>query len=58
MSSSKPALGALLLALCLPASAAEDLGALEVVGQRGQSLEQTRHDRSSPPQAFSAPAAG
>lgn len=45
MWSSRPVLGTLLLALCLPASAAEDLRALEVVGQRGQSLEQTRRDR-------------
>jgi hypothetical protein len=45
MWSSKPALGAVLLVLCLPAQAAEDLRALEVVGQRGQSLEQTRRDR-------------
>lgn len=34
-----------LAALGLPAVAAEDLAALEVVGQRGQSLEQTRRDR-------------
>jgi len=40
------ALGAaLLFALCAPATAVEDLGALEVVGQREQSLEQTRRDR-------------
>jgi uncharacterized protein YcfJ len=48
MWSSKPALGVLgvLVALaCLPAAAVEDLRALEVVGQRGQSLEQTRRDR-------------
>ena len=45
MSSSKFALGAVLVALALPASAAEDLRALEVQGQRGQSLEQTRRDR-------------
>jgi hypothetical protein len=44
MWSSKAALGGLLLAVCLPA-AGEDLRALEVVGQRGQSLEQTRRDR-------------
>ena len=36
---------AVLVALCAPAAAVEDLGALEVVGQRGQSLEQTRRDR-------------
>lgn len=45
MWSSRPALGVLLVALCLPAAAVEDLRALEVVGQRGQSLEQTRRDR-------------
>jgi uncharacterized protein YcfJ len=48
MSSNKSvrALGATaLLALCVPAMAVEDLRALEVVGQRGQSLEQTRRDR-------------
>jgi hypothetical protein len=45
MWSSKAALGVVLLVACLPASAAEDLRALEVVGQRGQSLEQTRRDR-------------
>jgi hypothetical protein len=44
MSSSKPFLAGVLVALALPA-AAEDLGALEVEGQRGQSLEQTRRDR-------------
>ena len=33
------------LAAALPATAAEDLRALEVVGQRAQSLEQTRRDR-------------
>jgi predicted alpha/beta hydrolase len=36
---------ALALAAALPATAAEDLRALEVVGQRGQSLEQMRRDR-------------
>jgi hypothetical protein len=36
---------AVLVALCAPAAAVEDLGALEVVGQRGQSFEQTRRDR-------------
>ncbi len=45
MWSSKPALGLVVVAWCCPAAAAEDLGALEVVGQRGQSLEQTRRDR-------------
>lgn len=45
MWSSKPALGLVFAALCLPAAAVEDLRALEVQGQRGQSLEQTRRDR-------------
>ena len=45
MSSSKPLLTGVLLALALPAAAAEDLRALEVQGQRNQSLEQTRRDR-------------
>jgi hypothetical protein len=45
MWSSRAVLGSALLAVCLPAAAAEDLRALEVVGQRGQSLEQTRRDR-------------
>jgi uncharacterized protein YcfJ len=48
MSSSKRrcALGAALAALAaVPAWAAEDLRSLEVQGQRGQSLEQTRRDR-------------
>jgi hypothetical protein len=45
MSSSKAALGVALAALSLRAAAAEDLSTLEVVGQRGQSLEQTRRDR-------------
>ena len=49
MSSSKAALGIALgiamTAVSLPAAAAEDLRALEVVGQRGQSIEQTRRDR-------------
>ena len=46
MWSSKPALGvALIVLLCSPAAAVEDLRALEVQGQRGQSLEQTRRDR-------------
>ena len=34
-----------LVAVCAPAAAGEDLRALEVVGQRGQSLEQARRDR-------------
>jgi uncharacterized protein YcfJ len=45
MWSSKTTLGIVVLAVSLPAAAAEDLQALEVVGQRGQSLEQTRRDR-------------
>lgn len=45
MSSNNAALGVVLAALCFPAAAVEDLSALEVVGQRGQSLEQTRRDR-------------
>ena len=45
MSSNSAAVGAALAVLCLPVGAAEDLSALEVVGQRGQSLEQTRRDR-------------
>jgi uncharacterized protein YcfJ len=47
MSSSKAlvVLAALGLAAGSAASAAEDLGALEVVGQRGQSVEQARRDR-------------
>jgi uncharacterized protein YcfJ len=45
MWSSNAAFGALLLAACLPAAAVEELRALEVQGQRGQSLEQTRRDR-------------
>ena len=45
MSSGKSLLAALVLASSLPAAAAEDLRALEVQGQRGQSLEQTRRDR-------------
>ena len=45
MSSSKGALGIVLLALMFPAAAVEDLRALEVQGLRGQSLEQTRRDR-------------
>lgn len=45
MSSGKHALAALLVAAALPASAAEDLRALEVQAQRDQSLEQARRDR-------------
>jgi len=45
MSSGKALLAALVLASSLQAAAAEDLRALEVQGQRGQSLEQTRRDR-------------
>ena len=45
MSSSKPLLAGLVMAWALPAAAAEDLRALEVQGQRGQSLEQARRDR-------------
>jgi uncharacterized protein YcfJ len=45
MWSSNAALSALLVVACLPAAAVEDLRALEVQGQRGQSLEQTRRDR-------------
>jgi hypothetical protein len=45
MSSSKALLSIVLLAWSVPAAADEDLSALEVVGQRGQSLEQTRRDR-------------
>lgn len=45
MSSSKPLLLGVLVALSLPAAAAEDLRALEVRGERGQSLDQTRRDR-------------
>ena len=45
MWSSSATLGLVVVACCLPVAAAEDLGALEVVGQRGQSLEQTRRDR-------------
>jgi predicted alpha/beta hydrolase len=45
MSSARPLVAALALAAALPVAAAEDLRALEVQGQRGQSLEQTRRDR-------------
>jgi hypothetical protein len=45
MWSSKLVAAAALAALSLPAAAAEDLRALEVQGQRGQSFEQTRRDR-------------
>jgi hypothetical protein len=43
--SSRLVAAAALAAASLPAAAAEDLLALEVVGQREQSLEQTRRDR-------------
>jgi hypothetical protein len=45
MWSSRLAAGVLVAAACLPAAAAEDLRALEVRGQRGQSVDQTRRDR-------------
>lgn len=45
MSSSKPLLIGVLVALSVPAMGAEDLRMLEVQGQRGQSQEQTRRDR-------------
>jgi len=45
MSSGRPWPAAILLASSLPAAAIEDLRALEVQGQRGQSVEQTRRDR-------------
>jgi hypothetical protein len=45
MSSNKRILGAAWLAVAMPVVAAEDLRALEVQGQRGQSVEQTRRDR-------------
>ena len=45
MSSSRTALAAVLAAVSLPLAGVEDLRALEVQGQRGQSLEQTRRDR-------------
>ena len=45
MSSGRAWLAAALLGSSLPAAAVEDLRALEVQGQRGQSLEQTRRDR-------------
>ncbi len=45
MSSGKAALVLAAVALALPASAVEDLRALEVQGQRGQSQEQARRDR-------------
>jgi hypothetical protein len=45
-SSSARVLGAVaVVALCAPAVAVEDLRSLEVVGERGQSLEQARRDR-------------
>jgi hypothetical protein len=45
MLSARRWLAACVLASSLPAAAVEDLRALEVQGQRGQSLEQTRRDR-------------
>jgi hypothetical protein len=45
MSSDKRVLAAVVLAAALPVSAAEDLRALTVQGQRGQSVEQARRDR-------------
>ena len=46
MWSSSSVLGAaVLVAVCAPLAAVEDRRALEVVGQRGQSLEQARRDR-------------
>lgn len=45
MSSSKSLLFCALAAWSLPAAAAEDLRALEVQGERGQSLDQARRDR-------------
>ena len=45
MWSSKLVAAAALWAVSLPAPAAEDLRALEVQGERGQSLERTRRDR-------------
>lgn len=45
MSSSRPLLAALVLVAALPAAAVEDLRALTVQGQRGQSAEQARRDR-------------
>jgi hypothetical protein len=42
---SSKAFGVAALIVSLPVAAAEDLRALEVVAQRGQSLEQTRRDR-------------
>ena len=45
MSSGKPLDAALALMKALQAAAAEDMPALEVQGQRGQSQEQTRRDR-------------
>jgi hypothetical protein len=45
MSSSKPLLAAFVLAVAMPALAAEDLRRLEVRAQRGQSQEQARRDR-------------
>jgi hypothetical protein len=45
MSSVKPLLASLALASSVPVAGAEDLSALQLQGQRGQSLEQTRRDR-------------
>jgi hypothetical protein len=45
MSSSKRLLAAVVLVTALPAAAVEDLRALTVAGQRGQSAEQARRDR-------------
>jgi hypothetical protein len=45
MSSGERLLAAILLAAALPAAAVEDLRALSVQGQRGQSVEQARRDR-------------
>jgi hypothetical protein len=45
MSSDKPLLAAIVLVAALPAAAVEDLRALTVQGQRGQSAEQARRDR-------------
>src|SRR5688572_31652709 len=45
MSSGKALLAAVALAVALSGTAAEDLRALQVQGQRGQSLEQARRDR-------------
>ena len=44
-SSSKAVFAALLLTVASPAAVAQDLRALEVQGQRGQTQEQARRDR-------------